>query len=87
MERSLQERRILPDQQCFYLEKLVQIEWSISKKKTTEEPMKQNFDNIILITVLNLKQLQSLDLSEYLLIYCPSLKDFLFSLIRNQTNQ
>ena len=32
-------------QQCFYLEELSQIQWSISKKnKTMEEPMKQKLE-------------------------------------------
>ena len=54
-------------QQCFYLEELSQIQWSISKK-TMEEPMKQKLEikNIISITVLNLIQIQNLDLSEYI---------------------
>ena len=34
MERRLQKRRVLQIyQQCFYLEELTQIEWSISKKQ------------------------------------------------------
>ena len=43
-----------------------------------EEPMKQKLEikDIISITVLNLIQLQNLDLSEYLLIGYPNLKDF-----------
>ena len=57
-------------QQCFYLEELTQIGWSISKNKTMEEPMKQKLEirNINSITVLNLIQLQNPDLSENLLI-------------------
>ena len=45
-----------------------------------EEPMKQKMEikNIISITVLNLIQIQNQDLSEYLLIDYPNLKDFLF---------
>ena len=35
------------------------------------------------ITVLNLKQIQSLDLSEYLLIEYPSLKDFQLFILQN----
>ena len=40
--------------------------------------MKQKLEimNIISITVLNLIQIQNLDLSEYLLIHYPKLKDF-----------
>ena len=43
-----------------------------------EEPTKQKLKirNIISITVLNLIQIQILDLSEYLLIDHPSLRDF-----------
>ena len=43
-----------------------------------EEAMKQKLEikNIILITVLNLIQLQNLGLSEYILIGYPNLKDF-----------
>ena len=43
-----------------------------------EEPMKQKLEikNIISISVLNLIQIQNLDLSEYLLIIYPNLKDF-----------
>ena len=42
-----------------------------------EEPMKQKLEiKIISITVLNLIQIQNLDLSEYLLIGYPILKDF-----------
>ena len=65
--------------QCFYLDELTQIEWSISKKnKTREEPMKQKLviRNINSITVLNLIQIQNPDLSEYLLIVYPNLIDF-----------
>ena len=39
--------------------------------------------NIISITVLNLKRIQSLDLSEHLLIDYPSLKDFQFFILQN----
>ena len=48
------------------------------KKKTIEEPMKQllKIRNITSITVLSLIQIQNLDLSEYLLIDYPNLKDF-----------
>ena len=43
-----------------------------------EEPTKQKLKirNIILITVLNLIQIQNQGLSEYLLIDYPNLKDF-----------
>ena len=43
-----------------------------------EEAMKQKLEikNIILITVLNLIQLQNLGLSEYILIGYPNIKDF-----------
>ena len=48
------------------------------KNKKKEVPMKQNLKirNIILITALNLIQIQNLDLSEYLLIDYSILKDF-----------
>ena len=48
------------------------------KNKKMEEPMKQKLKIriIISITVLNLIQIQILELSEYLLIDYPSLKDF-----------
>ena len=43
-----------------------------------EEPMKQKLkiQNIISTTVLNLIQMRNLDLSDYLLIDNPNLKDF-----------
>ena len=43
-----------------------------------EEPMKQKLEikNIISITVLNLIQIQNQDLSEYLLVDYPKLKNF-----------
>ena len=43
-----------------------------------EEPMKQKLEikNIISITVLNLIQIKNLDLSEYILIDIPNLKEF-----------
>ena len=42
-----------------------------------EEPMRQKLEikNILSITVLNLIQIKILDLSEYLLIGYPNLKD------------
>ena len=48
------------------------------KRKTIEEPMKQllKIRNITSITVLSLIQIQNLDLSEYLLLDYPNLKDF-----------
>ena len=48
------------------------------QKKTREDPMKQNLEiKIILsVTVLNLIQIKNLDLSHYLLIGYPNLKDF-----------
>ena len=48
------------------------------KNKTMEEPMKQKLEikNILSITVLILIQIKNLDLSEYLLIGYPNLKDF-----------
>ena len=50
-----------------------------------EEPMKQKLKkrNIISITVLNLTQLQNLDLSDYVLIDYPSLKDFHLFILPN----
>ena len=47
-------------QQCFYLEDLIQIQWSISREQTMEEPMKQKLEikNINSITVLILIQKQ-----------------------------
>ena len=55
MERRFQKIRVIQIyQQCFYLEELSQIRWSIRKKNTTmEEPMKPKLrlKNIISITV------------------------------------
>ena len=61
-----------------FSEEISQIEWSITKKRNNGRPMKQllKISNIISITVLNLIQIQNLDLSEYLLIDYPNLKDF-----------
>ena len=46
--------------------------------------MKQKYKirNIISITVLNLTQMQNLDLSDYLLIDYPNLKDFFFFILQ-----
>ena len=60
-------------QQGFYLEELAQIE--LTQNQTMEEPMIQKLKtrNIILITVLILRQMQVPDLSEdYLLIDYPN---------------
>ena len=55
------------------------------RKKTIEEPMKQllKIRNITSITVLSLIQIQNLDLSEYLLIDYPNLKDFRLFKLQN----
>ena len=65
-------------QHCFYLVELSQIQWFISKKQNNGRAYETKIGdkNIISITVLNLIQLQNLDLSEYLLIGYPNLKDF-----------
>ena len=72
-------------QQCFYLEELTRVGCRSVENKTMEEPMKQKLKirNIISITVLNLIQLQNLDLSEYLLIDYPNLKDFRLLILQN----
>ena len=64
--------------QCFYLEELGQIQWSISKKQNNGRAYETKLEikNIISITLLNLIQIQNLDLSEYLSIDYPYLKDF-----------
>ena len=50
-----------------------------------EEPMKQKLKirNIISIAVLNLRQLQNLDLSDYVLIDYACLKDFHLFILQN----
>ena len=62
----------------FFLEESTQIEWSIKKIKTMEEPMKQilKLRNIISVTTFSSIHIQNLDLSEHLLIDYPNLKDF-----------
>ena len=64
--------------QEFFLEESTQIEWSIKKIKTMEEPMKQilKLRNIISVTNFSSIHIQNLDLSEHLLIDYPNLKDF-----------
>ena len=54
--------------QCFHLEELTQIEWSVSKKHKKWKHLWNKIDDreYLLITVLNLIQTQILDLSEYL---------------------
>ena len=60
-------------QQCFYLEELTQIKWSISKKQNNRTLEIRNINSI---TVLSLIQIKNPDLSEYLLIVYPNLIDF-----------
>ena len=54
-----------------------------------EEPLKQKLKirNIILITVLNLIRTQSLDLSVFLSIDYPNLKDFRLFILQNTKNK
>ena len=79
MERRLQKREYCQIyQQCFYLEDLTQVEWSIRKKQNngityeTKVGDKEHYFDYC----LNLIQMQSLDLSEYLLFDYQTLKDF-----------
>ena len=79
MERRFQKKEYCQIYQpCFYLEELSQIQWSISKKQNNGRAYETKLEikNIISITLLNLIQIQNLDLSEYLLIDYPNLKDF-----------
>ena len=59
MERRKQKKYCQINQQCFFLDELTQIEWSITKKQINGRAKKQKLGikNIISITVLNLKQI------------------------------
>ena len=71
-------------QQCFYLEELTQIEWSISKKQqngsfyeTNIEDKEHHFDYCF-----EFDTKQNLELSDYLLIDYPNLKNFRLFLLQ-----
>ena len=65
-------------QQYSYIEELTQISWPVSKRVNTgrARETKSEDKEHLPITVLNLIQMQNLDLSDYLLLDYPKLKDF-----------
>ena len=67
----------------FFLDELTQIEWSISQTQNNGRDYERKIEDKkdILIIVLNLIQMQNLDLSDYLLIDNPNLKNFLLFIL------